>query len=391
MLDIAKYSAKFVTNVTASKIRVNEDTDQMLDKRLQDIFLELVQIDGSSGEEKGVKEYIQAFLSELGLKSSEDQAHQSVNGNSGNLTCRIGDGGEFVLLSHMDTARPTKELKAIVHEDRISSSGNTILGADNRAGIAAILYTIEKIRKQQLSSKNFTVAFTIREEVDLHGSQHLQLDDRVRMGFVLDSSYRPGKFIYQTFGAQGFEIRVIGKPAHSGISPEKGVSSIHAAASAIAALKLGRIDEETTANIGTIKGGSAVNVIPAETFLIGESRSLKPEKVEKVVANVRAEFEKACKDFGAQLEFTSEWHFKPYHVAKESATYRKVYDAISKVGLQPEPVISAGGSDANSLNAKGIPSVNIGIGAQNPHADEEFILLEDLQKTADIAYELVKT
>ena len=377
-------------NVTVLKISVNEDTDQMLDRRLQDIFLELVQIDGSSGEEKEVKEYIAAFLSELGLESSEDQAHQSVNGNSGNLICKIGDGGDFVLLSHMDTARPTKELKPVIHSDRISSSGNTILGADNRAGIAAILYNIEKIRRNRLERKDFTIAFTIREEVDLHGSQHLQLDDRIRMGFVLDSSYRPGKFIYQTYGAQGFEIRVIGKPAHSGISPEKGVSSIQAAATAIAALKLGRIDEETTANIGKIKGGNAVNVIPAETVLIGESRSLKPGKVEAYVADVKREFEKTCRNYGAQLEFKSEWHFKPYHVSQDSLTYRKIYDAISNVSLDPEPVISAGGSDANSLNAKGIPSVNIGIGAQNPHADEEFILLEDLQKTADIAYELIK-
>lgn len=358
--------------------------------RLLEIFLNLATIEGLSGNEKAVGSYIKTFLRNLDLPFREDDTHKVNGGNSGNIIARVGEGGQFVLLSHMDTARSTGALKPQVQDGRVCSDGSTILGADNRAGIAAILYAVESAIRQRRPLKAFTIAFTVCEETTLAGSQHLNLDKQIGMGFVFDSALRPGNFVCQSFGAQKFAVTIRGKAAHSGIAPEKGISAIAAAARGVDRLRLGRIDEITTANIGIISGGTAVNVVPEETVLRGEVRSLDPAKVDSLIDEIEQHFTAAARSFGAGMEFASQWEFRPYRLTPEMPVYREIESAIRRSGLNPAPQVSAGGSDANSLNAKGIPTVNIGIGAQNPHANDEFILLEDLQKTADIARQLIE-
>ncbi len=358
--------------------------------RLIEIFLEVAKIEGLSGNEKAIADYIKSFLEKLGLAVMEDDTAQLSGGNCGNLICNIGSGGNFALLAHMDTARSTGNLKAVVTADRICSDGSTILGADNRAGVAVILYTIENTIRNNIPHQDFTAAFTVCEETTLIGSQNLSLDKNIEMAFVFDSSKRPGHFISQSYGAQRFTINIIGKASHSGVAPEKGVSSISAAAKAIANLQFGRIDEITTANIGKISGGTATNVVPEKTVLEGEVRSLNPENVEIVVANIEREFRFAADYFGAILEFESNWDFKPYRLTPDMAIYQRIETAIAAAGLSPKPSTTPGGSDANSLNGNDLPAVNIGIGAQNPHANDEFILLEDLQKSVEIAMALIR-
>ncbi len=361
-----------------------------INSRLLELFLTLTAIDGISGAEKEVNCYIQQFLRKLDLQPYEDDTATRVAGNSGNLICRLGSGGDFVLLAHMDTARPTKALQARVQAERITSDQTTILGADNRAGIAALLYNLEKVHREKLPIRDFTVVFTVCEERNIEGSKQLKLDKAIKRGFVLDSSLRPGKFIYSTYGAMGMDIKVMGKAAHSGLHPEEGISAIQTAAKAIAQLNLGKLAEHTTANIGLIKGGDAINVIPPETSMTGEVRALEKEQVIGTVDTIRQTFEQACREMGARLRFSTAWDFEPYKVARESETYQQVIRVLRQVGLAPQPVVSPGGSDANSLNVKGIPTVNLGIGAQNPHSNEEFILLEDLQKNADIVDNLIR-
>lgn len=360
------------------------------DARLIGIFLKVAAIEGLSENEKAVGDYIRTFLNQFDIPVQEDDSNKLNGGNSGNLIVRMGSGGYFVLLSHMDTARSTRNLKPVIKDDRICSDGATILGADNRAGIASILYAIEKASRDHIPMKDFTVVFTICEETTMTGSQNLALDKNIQMGFVLDSALRPGNFVCQSYGAQKFDVKVTGRASHSGIAPEKGINSISVAARAINRLSLGRIDDITTANIGIMNGGTMVNVVPEETFLKGEVRSLNPERVETIISEIRQQFTSASKEVDAKLEFNTRWEFKPYRLTEEMTVYQKISATLRNVGLSPTPQISPGGSDANSLNAKGIPTVNIGIGAQNPHSNDEFILLEDLQKTADIALELIK-
>ncbi len=358
--------------------------------RLVELFLELVKIDSISRHELAVRQYLTKFLKDLGLNPVVDSAGEAVGGNTGNVICKIGDGGDFVMLSHMDTAGSTKNINPQLHDDRITSDGTTILGADNRAGIAAILYNLERMYQSGESLKDFTLCFTICEENNIEGSKHLKLPKTIQKGYVIDSSLRPGKFIHQTFGAKGLNIKITGKAAHSGLHPEDGISAIYTASMAISKLKLGRVNETTTANLGIIKGGEAINVIPETVEIIGEIRSHKVEDVEKLASEFKQHFENACHQTGAQLDFQSQWDFRPYYVSEDSDIFIHVMNIMKKSGLTPEPMLSAGGSDANPLNAKGINAVNIGIGAQNPHSHDEFILLEDLENAGKIVYEIMR-
>lgn len=362
----------------------------MDNQRLIDLFLEVARINALSGNEKPLAEFIKSFLSKFNYNVKEDEAAKFTNSNTGNLICKIGSGGDFVLLSHMDTARPTENLKPIIKDDRIVSSGDTVLGVDNRAGVSVLLSTLEKIAKEKIPVKDFTVAFTTCEETTLFGSKNLGVNGDIKNGFIFDSGYRPGNFIYSACGAIGLKIKIIGKASHSGIAPEKGINSMQIAAKAISQLPLGRIDQETTMNIGLLKSGSAVNVIPELTELEGEVRSFNLKKAEKFFNQLVSIFKEETEKVGAQFECEHFWDFMPYTILETSPVFKETVRAIKKVGLEPTPKISLGGSDANSLNGRGIESINLGIGAQNPHSNEEFIFIEDLIKSAEIALELVK-
>jgi tripeptide aminopeptidase len=359
-------------------------------QRLIEIFLQSARINALSGSEKPVADFIKSFLSDFHYKVSEDDSKEATSSNTGNMICKAGTGGNFLLVSHMDTARPTLDSKPIIKEDRIVSSGDTVLGVDNRAGIAVLLYTLEKIAKEKIPVKDFTVAFTTCEESTLFGSKNLAVNGVINKCFVFDSGYRPGDFIYSSCGAIGFKMKITGRASHSGISPEKGINSLQVAANSISKLPLGRIDEETTMNIGILRSGSAVNVIPELTELEGEVRSFDLKKAENYFDFLADTFKKEAEAAGARVDYDYFWDFKPYSIKESSDVYKETIRAIKKTGLTPNPRISLGGSDANSLNGRGIESVNLGIGAQNPHSNEEFIYIEDLVKSSEIALELVR-
>ncbi len=360
-----------------------------MDQRLIDIFLEVARIEGTSGHERTVADHIRGFLEPLGVTVREDDAARVSGGNCGNLVCRAGGGGDFAMLSHMDTARPSGASRAIVHADRITSDGTTVLGVDDRAGIAMLLYAAEQALKHGRGRRDFTLGFTVCEETSLAGSQHIVFDAPVAMAVLFDSSKRPGDFICRSYGAQRIDVTIHGRASHSGIAPEKGISAIAVAAKAIARIPLGRVDAGLTANVGTLRAGTAINVVPEKAVLEMEARSVEPACVEELVARFRAVFEEECAAAGARLEFVDQWDFMPYTVDESSELYRRVAKALRAVGKEPAPHVSAGGSDANSLNARGIPAINLGIGAQNPHGNDEFILLEDLEKGAEIALALI--
>ena len=358
--------------------------------RIIELFLQTIRINALSGNEKLLADFIKSFLSEYNYSITEDDSKEHSNSNTGNLICKVGSGGDFLLSSHMDTARPTENVKPIIEKDKIVSSGDTVLGVDNRAGVSALLYTLERIAKEKIPVKDFTVVFTTCEETTLFGSKNLGINGNIKKGFVFDSGYRPGNFIHSACGALGFKIKVVGKASHSGIAPEKGINSLLVAAKAMSNLPLGRIDEETTMNIGVLKGGAAVNVIPELTELEGEVRSFDLKKAEKYFNLLVDAFKKESELVGARIELIYDWDFMPFTVPEDSEVYSETINVLKKVGLIPSPKISLGGSDANSLNANGIESINLGIGAQNPHSNDEFIFIEDLIKTAEIAMELVR-
>jgi len=359
------------------------------DQELVDLFLKIATIEGQSGREKPVADFIKKFFASLNVSVVEDQAHKKFDGNSGNLIARIGSGGDTALLAHMDTARSTANLKPQVLSDRITSDGSTILGADNRLGIALILYSLKHIC-QSSNPPDLTIAFTICEETNLIGSRELVLEN-VSLAYVLDSALRPGHFIYRSYGAQSFKVELNGRAAHSGIAPQDGINAIKIAGRAIDRIQTGKIDADTTLNLALINGGEALNVVPEKVHLEGEVRSLHEQRVTEIIHDIRNIFEEARNYYSGSLSFTSCWEFKPYEIYHKSIVYHRLVDVLRRSHLEPIPSISAGGSDANSLNAKGIPTINIGIGAQNPHANDEYVLLEDMQKSARLARTLISS
>jgi tripeptide aminopeptidase len=362
----------------------------LVEARLIEIFKEVTVIPAMSGTERNMADYIHAFMRRIGITCHEDTTNTLWGGDAGNLHCTIGTGGDFIMSAHMDTPRPTKDTVVVIDDEKITSDGTTALGVDNRVGVTLLLYTLEKAMQEQIPLKDATVVFTTCEETTLGGSTNIPLGDAIKMGFVFDSSLRPGNFVRESCGAIAFTARILGKAAHSGIAPEKGIHALRAAATAVSRMKMGRIDETTTVNVGMMHGGEGVNVIPALAVVEGEVRSMDWGKIEALTAEVRETFELACAEHGATLDFQSRWDFAPYNIGEQEPVFQQISRAIAKAGLKPVAHVSWGGSDANSFNQRGIRSVNIGIGAQNPHANTEFIYLEDFQKAADIALEVLR-
>lgn len=362
----------------------------MIEKELIEIFLEATAIDGLSGNEKDVAGFIKNYLITLGLYPYEDKSAVNTNSNTGNIICKINGGGDFLVSCHMDTARSTKDVRPILNTDRITSAGNTVLGVDNRIGVAILLYLAKKIVVEKINTKGFTLVFVTCEETTLGGSEFLEIDSSIKRGFVFDSQYRPGRFINSSYGAVGFKVEILGKSSHSGISPEKGINAFQIMLYALSGEKFGRLKPELTFNIGKVDGGTATNVVMDNLILEGEIRSTDLKEVENKITELEQKFENAASNLGGKIIFEWKWDFTPFMVEKNSTAYKMISEAISKTGLIPEAVISAGGSDANSYNLRGVESVNIGIGAQNPHSNDEFILLEDFKNAFSIALELVK-
>ena len=360
------------------------------DNSLLALFLELIAIDGVSGNEKAVADYIIRFLTGLGLEPCTDDSVAVTGSNTGNVICKVNGGGDFLLLCHMDTARPTKNVKPVFLEDRITSDGSTVLGVDDRAGMSAILFALKKAVTSNIPVRPFTLAFTTCEETTLLGSQSLILDPAIKSGFVFDSYLPAGSFVNESCGAVTLFITIHGKASHSGIAPEKGINAIQIAAEALSKFPFGRINADTTANIGIISGGTATNVVPEKVEMEGEIRSKDPVIVEREAAVIKRNFEEAAALYGGKAEVDIRWDFKPYHISPQDAEFQRLQEVMTRLDLDAQPCASWGGSDANSLNAKGIKTINLGTGAQNPHSNEEFILLADLENSARIALELIK-
>lgn len=360
-----------------------------IDVELAELFLDLIRIDAVSGKEKPVADYIRLLTASLGFPAEEDGAATLSGGNSGNIIVPIHGGGDFLLMAHMDTPRSTKGVQPQLLSDRITSDGTTILGVDDRGGISAILWALKQAVKQEKIIKPCTLLFSVCEETTLAGSMFYQPSAQMTHGFVFDSHLPPGKFVSETCGAIAFKIKVKGRASHAGVAPEKGVNAIQIAAEGMRRFPFGRIDACTTANIGIIGGGTATNVVPDGVELEGEIRTDYLDQGEQMMQSVIADFEAAAAKFGGSVECSWLWDFKPYHISADSVPYKRMEALCRHLSLDMEGVKSMGGSDANNMNAKRLPTINLGVGAQNPHGTDEFILYKDLQMSAAMALALL--
>jgi len=370
-------------------------TPQAQHDRLIELFTTLCSINSPSRQEREAAEYVKGFLRGLGLAVREDNAAQAVDGNANNiiatLPANIADAPRIFFSAHMDTVEPNPNVKIIMENGIIRTDGSTILGADDKAGLSAILEAIRIVVENNLPHGQIQLLLTVCEEIGLKGARALDLSlVESDFGFVYDSGPPVGAIVSQTPTHDTMEVRLIGKPAHAGVEPEKGINAIEIAAHAIARMRLGRIDEETTANIGAIHGGHATNIVCPEVQIRAEARSRTTAKVEAQIAHMIECFERAAQERGGRAEIHLERHYEGYQLTENDLPVRIVRAAAQKIGLESPMRPTGGGSDANIFIARGLPCCVVGTAMEKVHTHEEFVQVENLARSVDLTLAIIR-
>lgn len=328
---------------------------------------------------------LKSKLTEMDLAVYEDDAGMKIGGDAGNLICNVlGDTDipSILLMAHMDTVTPGLGKNPVIEGDIIKSDGKTILGGDDVAGIVIILETVRILKEENIKHGDIQIVFSVAEESGLWGAKNLDYSKiNAKFGFVLDSGGQIGTVAVTAPTQNRISAVVRGKAAHAGIEPEKGVSAIQIASKAISNMKLGRIDNETTANIGIIQGGLATNIISDLVEIKAEARSRDTQKLQEQTEHMKECFEEAAKELGGSIEFASELMYPAFNINESETIINILKKASKKVGIDLVLEATGGGSDTNIINDKGIQAVDLSVGMENPHSVEEQINIEDMLKT----------
>lgn len=372
-------------------------------ERMTEYVMDLIRIDSLSRREKEVGLKLKRDMEEIGGECFFDDADRKVNGNIGNLIVKLKgnrlDAPPFFLSAHMDTVGPGEGIRPHIENGVIKSDGTTVLGSDDKSGLAVIVEVIRTLKEKNVPHGDIEVAFTVCEEIGLLGAKYMDTSRfKSKYGIVLDSG-SPYQLVVRCPSAERLEFKVYGLEAHAGVCPERGISAIKIASEAISNMKLGRIDFETTANIGVIRGGLATNIIPNYVHVIGEARSHSEEKLHEQVEHMRRCFQDAAsrykltvdgKTYGARVDYEIERSYDKMDVPLESRICGLVNQAVRNLEYSIEQVASGGGCDANYFNKKGIVCVNLGTGMKEIHTVNEYLVLEEFYRAADILLETIK-
>jgi tripeptide aminopeptidase len=351
-------------------------------------FMELVAITSPSRGEREVADALKRKLTEAGLQVEEDGVGAKIGGNAGNLIARLPGtvaGAPCIMLSaHMDSVEPCAGIRPQLKEGVITSAGDTILGSDCKSGIVPILEALRRIREEKLPHGEIVVVLTVAEEGGLHGARNIDPDKiRADFGYALDGGGAPGVVTTMAPGQNRIEIVVHGKTAHAGLAPEEGINAIILAGKALVAIPQGRMDFETTCNVGVIKGGTATNIVADRVEITAESRSRNMEKLGKLTEEITGSFSRIVSEGGGKTEITVKKMYEPFVLANDSPVVAVATQAAKKIGLETKLEGTGGGSDANFFNLYGIPSAILGTGMSKVHTKDEYILEEHLYLTAE--------
>lgn len=364
------------------------------ESRLIDLFLNLCRIDAPALAERESVAWTKKHLQDLGLEVTEDQAGAKIGGNANNLIATLRGnltGAPRIFLSaHFDTVEPTAGLQIIEKDGVFYSDGTTILGADDKAGMAPAIEAVLSIRESGEPHGDVVLLLTVAEEIGLKGAAALEIEDlRLDFGYVLDTGPPVGSFVTRTATHDRLDITITGKPAHAGKDPEKGINAIKVAADAISRMKVGRIGPETTSNLGIISGGTAVNVVCPEVKIRAEARSTSLQELDAQVNHMITEFERAATEWKTTVRIEHERHYSSYSIPDEAPVVQVAQRAARSMGFDGALRTTLGGSDANIFNAKGVPSIVVATGMDKIHTHEEFVSRKDLIDTAELAYRLI--
>jgi tripeptide aminopeptidase len=351
--------------------------------RLKEEFIELVSISSPSKREGTIARRLEAILKSMGGSVEVDGAGEKIEGNTGNLLARFPGNTPgappFLLSGHMDTVGPAEKIRPVVEGDVVRTDGTSVLGGDDKAGVVAILEAIRVLREKSIPHGDIEVVLTICEEYGLLGAKHFETGRlRARRGLVLDVD-GVCELITRAPAANRMAFTVHGLPAHAGICPEQGMSAIQIAAEAIAAMKLGRVDAETTANLGLIQGGLATNIVPAMLTVRGEARSLSVEKLEAQTLHMRRCFDEAVGRHSVRVGDRN-----------DASIVRLVQAAATATGRTCSTRSTGGGSDANVFAERGLEVANLACGMREIHTVNEWVDVRDLVLTAGLVVETVR-
>ncbi|MBN1540753.1 M20/M25/M40 family metallo-hydrolase [candidate division KSB1 bacterium] len=355
-------------------------------ERMYRLFVDLAGIDAVSLHEKPIADHLTDWFSRRGLTVEMDDAGQKCGSDCGNLLVRIpGTDEPLMLVAHLDTVAPTAGLQPILEDDIIRSDGQTILGADNRAGVAVILYAVEQLLAHKRPHRSLELVFTIAEELGMLGALALDFSSlQAREAYIFDCSREIGSYVFQTPTAIDFDIDFYGKAAHSGVNPERGINALSMALPVLQAIPVGRVDAKTVANIGTIRGGQAINVVPDQVEVTGEMRSFDSTTLEKLTQSIQDSCLQAAQKHNGRIEPHFKVGFQGFTLSQDNPVVERLLRVLERLEISGNPLVYYGGSDANVFNANGIQALNIGIGASNPHSTDEQIALSDLLSGAQI-------
>lgn len=360
------------------------------EERLVSEFLELVQIDSETGEEGPISEVLKKKFSALGLTVEEDQAKEKTGHGANNLICTLEGNADIekeviYFTSHMDTVVPGKGIKPSIKEGKIVTDGTTILGADDKAGLAAMFEAIRVLKEEGMKHGTLQFIITVGEESGLLGAKALDRDKiKAKYGYALDSDGTVGDIITAAPSQARIMTTIYGKTAHAGVAPEKGISAITLAAKSISKMPLGRIDDETTANIGRFEGGQKTNIVCDEVHILAEARSLVQEKLDKQVAKMKTAFEETAESMGGRADVQVEIMYPNFSFSEEDHVVQVAKKAVVRIGRESRVLKSGGGSDANIIAGQGIPTVNLSVGYEDIHTKSEKMPIAELVKTAEL-------
>lgn len=361
-------------------------------ERLLNTFLEYVRIDSESTHEGAFAARVAEDLKAVGCRVSFDNSQAETGSEVGNLYATLPGNteGEAVIFSaHMDTVVPGSGIEPVVEDGVIRSKGNTVLGGDDKSGIAAVVEAMRTIAEKELPHPTVQAVFTVCEEIGLRGSKAVDYSKLVgKKAIVLDSGGDVGNIVTSAPGQYKLCAAVIGRRAHAGVAPEEGISAIQVMAEAIANMKLLRIDEETTANIGSIHADFPTNIVADRAEMVAECRSRSDEKLEQQAQHMIACLNDACEKNGATLEVQLTKVYSAYAYTEADPLVQQVMKACESLGLPCELAASGGGSDANNFNANGCVTVNLGTGMAKVHTVNEEISVKNLEDAAALVLAL---
>ncbi|HOP94867.1 MAG: M20/M25/M40 family metallo-hydrolase [Dictyoglomaceae bacterium] len=360
-------------------------------ERLINIFFNLVKISSVSLKEKDFADFLKQELQRLGLEVIEDSAGEKVGGNAGNIYAYLdGEGEPFFVSAHMDTVTPGENINPKIEGEYIVSDGTTILGADDKSAISAMIEALTVLREEKAKTKKIEFIFTIGEEVGLIGAKNIDKSLIVsKEGYVFDGEGDVGTIILKAPSHERFYLKILGKAAHAGVAPEKGVNAILLTSEFIIKLPWGRIDDETTANIGRISGGRATNIVPDEVDLEGEFRGFNKEKLDSLWEDLKEKLSQV-ENKGGRYNLRREFLYEGFDIDKNEKVVQRMVSVLKNMNKDISFTYTMGGSDANVFNSYGLKTINVGVGMENAHSRSERVKVENLQSLSLLLYNLIK-